>query len=466
MKRFLFFSILSIFCLTASAQDWVQFGNEMNGSVMGDYFGASAALSADGNTLSVGAPRNMDGGNKAGQVKVFTFNGTSWVQKGDNINGQASLENIEVGGISADGNTIAIKAYHEYYVTARIYDFNGTTWTQRGLNIDGPNDDQIGSSLSMSADGERVILSYAGYSNRSGWAQVFSWNGTSWTTLGTNILGGANGDRFGYAVKLSADGNTFIASASSKDEVKIYGYNGTEWLLKGVAISGFGGAVDISGDGNTIIAGDGNYNSNMGRASIFSWNGTQWVQKGSDIVGLTGGDQTGQEVAMNLEGNIVATKGYGLVGNDRGSVRIYQFNGAEWIQLGESFQGDSGDTIGFGLDFSATGDIISIGNRGWNTTTGQMKVYKYNGPLSVSNNNLEFATCYPNPTNGNFTIDLGKEYTDVNVQIYNILGQLISSKKYTSAKNISNEITGAAGIYFVRVSTAKEVSNSLRVIKN
>lgn len=72
---------------------------------------------------------------------------------------------------------------------------------------------------------------------------------------------------------------------------------------------------------------------------------------------------------------------------------------------------------------------------------------------------------FPNPTNGSFTIDLGKEFTDISVQIYDILGQMVSSEKYASAKTISEEIYASDGIYFVKVSTAKEVSITLRVIK-
>jgi hypothetical protein len=72
---------------------------------------------------------------------------------------------------------------------------------------------------------------------------------------------------------------------------------------------------------------------------------------------------------------------------------------------------------------------------------------------------------FPNPTNGNFTIELGKEYKDITIQISNILGQIISSEEYASAKTIQKEITGPAGVYFVEVNTAREGSNTLRVVK-
>ena len=72
---------------------------------------------------------------------------------------------------------------------------------------------------------------------------------------------------------------------------------------------------------------------------------------------------------------------------------------------------------------------------------------------------------YPNPTNGNFTLDLGKEYSDVSIKIYNTLGQVISSESYSSAKIIEQQITASAGIYFLKVSTAKEGSKTLKIIK-
>ena len=85
--------------------------------------------------------------------------------------------------------------------------------------------------------------------------------------------------------------------------------------------------------------------------------------------------------------------------------------------------------------------------------------------LGTETNTLSNVKLFPNPSNGNFTIDLGREYTDVSVQIYNILGHLISSEKYASAKIIDQNINASAGIYFVKVSTAKEESNTLRIIK-
>ncbi len=85
--------------------------------------------------------------------------------------------------------------------------------------------------------------------------------------------------------------------------------------------------------------------------------------------------------------------------------------------------------------------------------------------LGVEENTLSNISMYPNPSNGQFTINLGKEYNDVTVEIYNMLGQQISSEKYASAKKIAQNINASAGMYFVKVNIAKEGSNTLRIIK-
>lgn len=72
---------------------------------------------------------------------------------------------------------------------------------------------------------------------------------------------------------------------------------------------------------------------------------------------------------------------------------------------------------------------------------------------------------YPNPSNGNVTIDLGKIYENFTVQVHNIMGQLIQSKKYESINKIGVTIEQPNGIYFIRFITKHGESITLKVIK-
>lgn len=53
------------------AGSWSQVGAGINGEALGDYFGTSVGMNAEGNAIIVGAPWNDGNGNTAGQVRVF-----------------------------------------------------------------------------------------------------------------------------------------------------------------------------------------------------------------------------------------------------------------------------------------------------------------------------------------------------------------------------------------------------------
>lgn len=52
---------------------WAQIGTDITGSAIYDYSGSGVAISGDGSRIAVGAPGNDDGGNNAGQVRVFQY---------------------------------------------------------------------------------------------------------------------------------------------------------------------------------------------------------------------------------------------------------------------------------------------------------------------------------------------------------------------------------------------------------
>lgn len=88
------------------------------------------------------------------------------------------------------------------------------------------------------------------------------------------------------------------------------------------------------------------------------------------------------------------------------------------------------------------------------------------GFLNVEDSQKIKPYIFPSPTTGNFTINLGKEYADVNVQIITMLGQIITSEKYVSAKIIVKQLDAPSGIYFIKVSPVNEGTKTLRIIRN
>jgi len=157
----------------------------------------------------------------------------------------------------------------------RVYLFADGTWTQIGSDIDGEAaGDQFGGSVDLSADGT-VLAVGARFNDGSsspdtGHVRVFERSGSTWTQIGSDINGEAEGDNSGAEVSLSADGNTVAISAPNNDgsasnagHVRIYTLSNDEWILASADIDGesasdFGGNVSLSADGLRVAVGAAN----------------------------------------------------------------------------------------------------------------------------------------------------------------------------------------------------------------
>jgi hypothetical protein len=140
--------------------NWVQVGNDIDGEYPDDESGTSVSVNALGDIVAIGAPFNSDAGTEAGQVRVYENSGGNWILKGNDIDGEStsSLSGTSVS-ISDSGNIVAIGGpYNEgsgdYPGHTRVYSYNSTTWIQQGADIDG--------EISLSEAGNAVSLNYDG----------------------------------------------------------------------------------------------------------------------------------------------------------------------------------------------------------------------------------------------------------------------------------------------------------------
>ena len=100
-------------------------------------------------------------------------------------------------------------------------------WSQRGSDIDGEaTGDRSGWSVSLSSDGNTMAIGAYGNSSSKGHVRVYTWDGSSWSQRGSDIDGEAAGDQSGHSVSLSSDGNTLAIGApnnsSFKGHVRVY----------------------------------------------------------------------------------------------------------------------------------------------------------------------------------------------------------------------------------------------------
>ena len=121
---------------------------------------ASVSLSADGSVVAIGASGNDGNGIDAGHVRLYAWDGSSWVQRGSDIDGEAA-DDIAAGRSRYPrtarwwrSGLIATTVHGSNAGHVRLYAWNGSSWVQRGSDIDGEAaDDLSGYSVSLSADG-------------------------------------------------------------------------------------------------------------------------------------------------------------------------------------------------------------------------------------------------------------------------------------------------------------------------
>ncbi len=311
-------------------------------------FGSAVALSSDGNVVAVGATGNDHGGwLNRGQVKVFEWNGSAWVQKGVALYGESPEDAFGTSiALTPDGSTLSVGAYYN--------DGNGTS---------------------------------------AGHVRTFTWSGSAWLQKGLDVEGGAASDRLGSSVALSSDGNILATGAFIGNYVRVMEWDGSTWVQRGTDVQGegvsdwFGQTISLSPDGNSLAVGaimnDGN-GINAGHVRVYEWNGSNWIQKGGDLDGAAAGDNFGSDVSISLDGNIVAIGGYNNDdnGDGTGHVRIFEWNGSGWVQKGSTINGTNNNNgLGSAVALTPTGDILAIGApRSYN----HARVYAWDNALPVN----------------------------------------------------------------------------------
>jgi Flp pilus assembly pilin Flp len=205
---------------------WTQIGTSINGEAADDLSGYSVALSSDGSIVAIGAYRNDGNGVNSGHVRVYQNTVGAWTQIGNDINGEAADDQSGNVSLSANGYTVAIGAYGNdgnglSSGQVRVYQNSSGTWIQIGNDIDGEvAGDQSGYSVSISGDGNIVAIGAFGNDGNglnSGNVRIFKNITGVWTQIGTNINGEATVDMSGWNVSLSSDGKTVIIGAPGND---------------------------------------------------------------------------------------------------------------------------------------------------------------------------------------------------------------------------------------------------------
>ena len=459
------------------------FGN--GGTLLGD----SVAISGDGNTMAVGAPNDNSGaaginGNQndtsgygSGAVYVFTRRGDSWTEQA-----YVKASNPGMGDefghavvLSGDGNTMAVAAHFEASsargVNGRqdddsipqagaVYVFvrRGDVWSQQaylkasntgraGTADEFGDGDQFGFALAISDDGGTIAVGANAEDSAArgiggdqsddsaesaGAVYVFVRAGDGWSQQA--YVKAANADRndqFGYAVSLSADGNTlavgnFDEGGSSRSingpydtnrngsgAVYVFTRSAGVWLQQAYLkasnaeqADSLGASVSLSHDGNTLAAGsldedcpatgvnpaepcddDRESDMSVGAVYVFARAGATWIQQTFIKASNTGReDWFGSRLALSGDGNTLAvgaqledSSARGINGrqddnsaSEAGAVYFLTRTGTTWLHQAyvKGSNTEAFDEFGSSMALSRDGRTMVVGARGEDSRAG------------------------------------------------------------------------------------------------
>jgi hypothetical protein len=213
----------SVWAYRLAGGNWTQQGSNFTGTGVNNsafmLFGASIALSEDGNTAIIGAPAN---GNGPGSAWVFTSTGSTFSQQGSELNAIDELGAGHFGtsvALSDDGNTALIGGPNDNTNVGAAWAFNrsGSTWSQQGPKLVG--DDESGAALfgtgvALSANGNTALVGGPGDASTKGAGWLYVRSSGSWAEQGTKMSctgttsTGDGTQSVGMSAALSDDGLT------------------------------------------------------------------------------------------------------------------------------------------------------------------------------------------------------------------------------------------------------------------
>ncbi len=311
------------------------------------------------------------------------------VQIGTDMLGQPFGDFGTSMAMSADGTIIATGSPSHDNPSSpnagliRVFRFNGTSWTQMGQTFTGLSSNVYLSGVMLSSNG--MVLATVD----KNFLTSYQYNGFSWVQTGQ--IATVNSPNI-QSFSLSADGTTIALGLNylTWGRTYVYQYNGSNWVQLGQEILGGGttytetvGGVSLSSDGSILAMGVPfiNVGFTEGLVRVFEFDGIDWVQIGNDILAQSNGEELGRTVSLSSDGTIVAAgSGFADInGANSGVVKVNKFDGVNWVQLGQTFTGNAGDKLGYSISLSSDGNVLAFGAPEFNNNFGQAKLFQYDG---------------------------------------------------------------------------------------
>jgi hypothetical protein len=310
-------------------------------------FGRSVALSGDGDTALIGAPRANEA---QGAAWVFVRSGSTWSQFGAKLTGSDEAAGRGSFGrsvaLSGDGSTALVGAPRDSGGRGAAWAFtrSASGFLRQGSRLTGADElgaGFFGRSVALSSDGSAGLIGGPGDDHYAGAAWALARVGGELATQGSKLTGGSEEvgkGRFGNSVALSADATTGLVGARSDAEGLGAAWalvrNGSSWSQQGPKLTPtgelgegqFGYATSLSADGSTALIGAPHDDGPVGAAWTFTRSGGRWTEQAE----LRPGGEESRGAAFGMGLALSADASTALIGAPHEARKL----GGAWAYLG------------------------------------------------------------------------------------------------------------------------------------
>ena len=324
---------------------WSPLGEGVDGGVNG------IVVDEDG-SLVVGGSFKTAGGITA--RNIARWDGQSWSSLGTGLESRvSSLAIDEHGDLYAAGEFHSVGGELAF----RVAKWDGIRWSP----LTAGTGQGVNSSVNAFAVDERGDLYAGGSFTIAGdiFANVVAkWNGDSWSSLGSGLVG--------WVVSLTIDGNGNLFAGGRTSAGNVAMWDGESWSSVGDGPNGMVHALVLGNDGNLYAGGQFDSVGSVPANNVAMWDGASWSPLGD---GLEGSWFTSVDaLAVDRDGNLFVGGSFDTAGGESAE-NIARWDGAAWSAVGG---GVDPDGVVRTLAFDAHGKLFAAGNF---STAGGTKVY-------------------------------------------------------------------------------------------
>ncbi len=377
-----------------------------------DLLGSSLACNNHGQMVAVGAENSkytnaMGFSYRPGKVVIFSYDGVIWHPRELSLNGATEGDRFGAS-VSMDdlGQKVAVGSpgYDSERGRVLLFKYNSFSniWDCIG-SVEGEANSLFGSSLSMSKNGNYLVVGAPNGNNRRGEAVLYSLNDSGLHKIDTFTADSPEEeDCFGCTVAINGDGTVFVVGADHKKS-GVYTNSGIAYVFRKVESSYvktelesndrdynlfFANSASISRSGDVICLGAKGYLFQTGRVYAYRYDSQSKSYEEYPIFDEDGnqGDQFGFAVALSSDGNtVVAGAPYfdDLVNrvNDTGKISIFSYSNSIYVKTSDRYSLDKSyqKLLGYSLAINALGTLSfagSIGDVLNSTMSGSVYVFR------------------------------------------------------------------------------------------